>query len=230
MLALLVPESSYLNYILDNVENCKVDSISHTIIYKANMMNHDFIIMVTGYGKVNIARSLQYLIDNYQVKVLLTLGTAGSINDSNSILNAVIVNNTLQYDVDFTPLGYAPSVIPDMKKGIYSSNEDLVTCMQEACYNANVCYINDLVASGDMFVCNNGLSNSIRREYSAGAVDCECGSIGEFAYVNKIPFIGLKVISNYANNNAVRQYNLYNEEASLISQKIVYQFLKGYYN
>ena len=81
-----------------------------------------------------------------------------------------------------------------------------------------------------MFVCNNNLANSIRREYNAGAVDVESGVVGQFAYQNKIPYVGVKVISNFAYNNAIRQYNLYEEEAILTSQKIAGKFIKNYYD
>ena len=47
---------------------------------------------------------------------------------------------------------------------------------------------------------------------------------------NKIPYVGVKVISNFAYNNAIRQYNLYEEEAILTSQKIAGKFIKNYYD
>ena len=54
--------------------------------------------------------------------------------------------------------------------------------------------------------------------------------VGQFAYQNKIPYVGVKVISNFAYNNAIRQYNLYEEEAILTSQKIAGKFIKNYYD
>ena len=68
-----------------------------------------------------------------------------------------------------------------------------------------------------------------RKEYSAGAVDCESGCIGEFSYINDISYACVKVVSNFANNNGIKQYNLYDEESSRSCQRIVYKFLKEFY-
>lgn len=230
MLAIVVPEKTYINILLERLSYSKEESIIGTEVYKANYNDHSFLIMTTGYGKVNIARSLQYLCDNYKVSVVMQIGTTGSINDSNDILSSVIPNNTLQFDVDFTPLGQAPGCIPLLKKGVYTANSDLVECMKKSSMLCNTSYSNDLIASSDMFVCNNSLSNSVRREYMATAVDCESGAVGEFCYINNIPFVIVKVISNFAYNSALRQYNLYDNEASNISQKIAYKFLEQYYD
>lgn len=229
MLALIAPDKKYVNDLLQKVgkekEKCPVD----TDIYKCTYKEHEFLIMVTGYGKVNLGSALCYLRQNYPVKVIFQLGTAGSINDSNDVFGAVIPSGVLQYDVDFTCVGYSPAQVPLLGEGVYQTNQDLVECAQRACEICGVNYSNDLIASADMYVYNNNLASSIRREYNAGAVDCECGSIGQFAYQNQIPFVCVKVISNFANNNSVRQYNLYDEEASKTCQRIAYKFLKEYY-
>ncbi len=229
MLALIIPERTYANELLENFEYSKENGPNGTEVYLCNYKNHRFLLVVTGYGKVNIGSSLRYVTEKYKVKVLLGFGSAGSIVDNVEILSAVIAKNALQFDVDFMPLGYMPAQIPKVKKAIYQANEDLVECAKTVCQKNCVNYCEGLVATSDMFVCNNRLSNSIRIEYDAAAVDCECGNIGQFAFMNKIPFVGIKVVSNYANNNAVRQYNLYDDEASIIAQKIVCNFLKEYY-
>ena len=185
--------------------------------------------MTTGYGKVNIGSSLMYLKEKYKIKAVVLIGTAGSIIDSNQILSVVVPSNTVQFDVDFMPNGYMEGQIPGIDKSIYASDTDLNECVIEACNNCYVNYSNDIMASSDMFVSNYSLSNSIRREYDAGAVDAESGNIGQFCYVNDISFSCIKVISNYANNNAIKQYNMYEDEAALISQKVAYKFIKQFY-
>lgn len=229
MLFIVAPEYSYVSNLLEKYNYEKV--IKHnTNIYICNYNNHKFLIALTGYGKVNIANVLRLVCDNYNVKVILIMGTAGATSDCNDIFNAIVFNSSLQYDVDFSPIGYYPSVIPQMDKGVFFVNNDLKKCMERACKKIDILYTSDLIASGDMFVCNNNLANSIRIEYNAGVVDNESGVVGQFCYQNNIPFVGVKVISNFAFNNAVKQYNLYDDEANFLSQKIVSKFIKEYYN
>ena len=127
------------------------------------------------------------------------------------------------------PNGYGAGQIPKLDKALYKTNDDLVSCLIRACNMCGSNYSNDIIATSDMFVSNYNLSASIKREYNAGAVDCESGSIGQFCFTNNIPYACIKVISNFANKNSVKQYNLYDEESSRIVQRITYKFLKEFY-
>ena len=229
MLLIVAPEYSYINNILEVYKYEKLIKNNQTI-FKCSYNEHDFLVASTGYGKVNITNALSVICNNFDIKVILIIGTCGSVSDCNDIFNVSIFNSALQYDVDFSPIGYSPGVIPDMKTGIFPTNIDLRKCAEHVCKKFNITYTNDLIASGDMYVCNNGLGNSIRIEYDAGVVDNESGVIGQFCYLNKIPYIGIKVISNFAFNSSVKQYNLYNEEANILSQKITKKFIKEYYS
>ncbi len=229
MLGIIAPEKSYVEELLKNFNYEKIDSVLGTELFACKYNNHKFYVMTTGYGKVNIGSNLRYLFDKYKIKVLLQIGTAGSVDDKNEIFNVVIANNVLQFDVDFMPLGYSPAQLPLLKTGVFQANYDLVECLNEVCRKSGVNYTNDLIASSDMYVCNARLANSIRREYNAGAVDCECGCVGQFCYQNNIAFAGIKVISNFANNNSVRQYNTYDDAASKLVQKLTTLFIKDYY-
>lgn len=229
MLLIIAPEDKYVSNLINKFEYTKKNAVNEMSLYNCNYKEHQFLVATTGYGKVNIINALRYLCDNYDIKVIVQIGTAGSLSDFNDVFNAVIFSGSLQYDVDFSPNGYSPGVIPGMTRGIYPTNDDLRECMQRSCSAFGINYTNDLIASGDMFVCNNGLASSIRREYNAAAVDVESGVVGQFAYQNKIPYVGVKIISNFAYNNAVKQYLLYEDEAILIAEKITVKFIKNYY-
>lgn len=229
MLAIVASDRCYVNDLLEKLTYSKEESPNKSDVYKCNYKDHQFIILISGYGKINIGSNLRYICDKYPIKVILSIGTCGSITDSNGIFSAVIPNSCLEFDVDFMPIGYLPGQIPKMEKALYKTNEDLVECLTKASNISGVSYSNDLIASSDMFVSNYNLSSSIRREYNAGAVDCESGSVGQFCFVNEIPYASIKVVSNFANNNGIKQYNLYDDESSRIVQRITYKFLNEFY-
>lgn len=229
MLLIISPEERYIKNLILKYEYIKKNDGVLNDIYYVKYKEHDFIIALTGYGKVNIINALRRLCDTNNISVVILIGTAGSISDKNEIFSAISVNKTLQYDIDFSFNGYEPSILPNEKKGVFSVNEDLKECINRACLTAGVNYNNDLIASADMFVCNNSLSNSIRREYNAGAVDVESGVVGQFCDKYNIPFAAIKVISNFACSNAIKQYNLYEQEACEIVQRITSKFIKEYY-
>ena len=230
MLAIVSSNKKYFGGLLEKVDGKIEDNNSKHEIYKCKYKGHNFVIMSLGYGKVNIGSSLNYLCNKYNIKAIIVVGTAGSIIDSCNIFSAVIPNYSLQYDVDFMPLGYNSAQIPKLSKSVYETNEDLNGCLKRACNICGVDYTNLPIATSDMFASNYNLSNSIRREYNAACVDCETGSIGEYCFINDISYAALKVISNFANNNAIKQHNLYNEESSNICERIIYKFLKEFYD
>lgn len=229
MLAIVSSDKKYINNILEKISYEKVESPNKAEIFKCNYQNHEFIIASLGYGKVNIGSNLRYICDKYNIKVILCIGTAGSIYEKVDIFSSIISTKTLQFDVDFIPNGYLSSVIPKLESGVYNANDDINECLKRASSKCGVNYICDLIATSDMFVSNNNLASSIKKGYNAKAVDCESGSVGEYAFVNNIPYSCIKVISNYAYNGGIRQYNLYDNEASNILQKIVHKFLKEFY-
>ena len=229
MLAIVTSDKCYVSDLLEKLNYSKETSPNKSEVYKCKYKDHEFVILVSGYGKVNIGSSLRYICDKYKIRAIVSVGTCGSITDTNDIFSAIIPRSSLQFDVDFMPKGYGAGQIPKLDKLIYKTDDDLVECLERSSSMSGVSYSNDLIASSDMFVTNYNLSNSIRREYSAGAVDCESGCIGEFSYINDISYACVKVVSNFANNNGIKQYNLYDEESSRSCQRIVYKFLKEFY-
>ncbi len=229
MLAIVSSDRCYVNDLLEKLTFSKELSPNKTELYKCNYKEHEFLIMVLGYGKVNTGSSLRYLCEKYKITVVLTIGTCGSVSDSNDIFSVIIPTSSLQFDVDFMPNGYLQAVIPNLSKGVYKTNEDVNDCLKRACNLSNVSYSTNLIASSDMFVSNYSLANSIRREYNASAVDCECGSVGEYCFINNISYSCIKGVSNFANNNGIKQFNLYDDESSKIVQRVTYKFLKEFY-
>lgn len=230
MLLIVSSNEKYVSNILEKI-TYKEKEITPNMskVYECNYNDHKFMILATGYGKVNIGSSLRYVVDKYNITVILCIGTAGSISDSNKIFNAIIPISTMQFDVDFTPNGYSAMQIPLLDNYEYKTNEDINNLLIEIC-NLYCNYSVDSIASSDMFVSNYRLSNSIRLECNAGVVDTESGSVGEFSYINNIPYSCIKIISNYANNNAIKQYKSYNNESNDMCQKIVYEFIKKFYD
>ena len=227
MLAIIAPENKYVSNLLDEFNYEKKESKNNLNVYKINYDNHQFLIVTTGYGKVNIASNMMYVYQKYKIKLFVLIGTAGSINENCNIFDVVIPKYTLQYDVDFMPLGLEAAQLPGLNTWFYETNDDINNCILDVCKDKN--YYTDLVVSSDMYVCNYRLSQSIKHEYDACCVDVECGSVGEFCYTNNIPYSCIKVVSNYANNNGLKQYNMYDERASKICQNITSAFIKKFY-
>ena len=229
MIAIVAPENKYISNLLEKFSYEKVKQKKDLNVYKVNYEKHKFLIITTGYGKVNISSNLMYAVENYKINGILLIGTSGSINENCNIFDIVVPRLSLQFDVDFTPNGYEPGQIPLVNDYLYYTNEDLNDCIYMALEELKYNYFNEIIASSDMFVNNYRLSRSIKTEYDASFVDVESGTIGQFCYLNNITYSCIKVVSNHANNNALRQYNSYDERASIMAQNITFNFIKKFF-
>ena len=147
MLAIISSDRCYISNLLDKLDYSKKQSPNKSEIYECNYKEHKFIILVTGYGKVNIASNLRYLCDMYKIKAMIIIGTAGSIQDGNDIFSAIIPISTLQFDVDFMPIGYLAGQIPKIEKALYKTDDDLAECLKKSAMKTGVNYSLDVIAS-----------------------------------------------------------------------------------
>lgn len=224
MLVVVVQRLCDAEYILSKVCYKKWDDYE---IYSCEFCDKEFILVITGYGKVNIGSTLEYVFNNASVSSVLQIGTAGSLNKCD-ILDAFVVDKSLEWDIDFTKLGYNIGTLPNENKGIYNSNFFLKRCAIKSICDFDKKYKCGVMASADTFVASQNLSCYIKKNFCADAVDTDTGSAAQLCYNKKTPFIGIKVISNYANENASKQFRLYNDEASSLCQKIALNFIENF--
>lgn len=229
MIVILAPEISYVEYILSKCKYNK-NMLGRYEIYECILNNKKFLILITQYGKVNISSSITILHNNYKCIKLIQMGTAGSINGSQHIFDVCISKVSLQFDINFTALGYANFTLPQEKLSLFNADEELIYKLKRACEIKDINYNVGVVGTSDSFLNNTSTANCLNKKFGIQSIDCECGSVGQIAYNLKIPFVGIKVISNFANNNAVNQYCLYDNEAVILCEKIILIYLKNFDN
>ena len=229
MLAIVSSNEKYIKDLVKKFDSEIASSPEKTKLYKCKYEEHDFLLMSTGIGKVNISSSLRYICDFYKINLILVIGTSGCICNCHNILDASIPKYSMQFDADFSSLGYKSSFIPKVNSCTFKTNNDINSCLKNICSKKGIKYSVMPVSSSDTFVSNYRLARTIFKNYNCSAVDCETGIIGEYCYINKIEYAALKIFSNYANNNAFNDYNLYNDDALGMCQDIVYDFIKRFY-
>ena len=73
-----------------------------------------------------------------------------------------------------------------------------VAAFTAAAEEAHVHHEAGVIASGDVFVADEGLKGRIRDGFSAIACEMEGGAIGQVAHLNRTPFAVLRAISDNA--------------------------------
>lgn len=130
-----------------------------------------------GVGKVNSAINTMKLIDKYQPKRVINLGTAGAINLEPNIYR---VNRLIQHDVNLLAVGLAPGYHLHDTLNEIRLNGPGKTC-----------------ASGDMFV-----TESHKLRVHCDMIEMEAYSVAKACVLNDIEVEIWKYISDQADENA----------------------------
>lgn len=82
------------------------------------------------------------------------------------------------------------------------------------------------IASGDQFVADQGVKDFVVKEFGAYAVEMEGAAIAQAAYLNNVPFLVIRAISDKADGSAEMDYPTFEAMAAEHSFKLTLRILK----
>lgn len=176
----------------------KRDSTIHREVFVGSYFEKKLVVCKSGIGKVNSAAMCQYIIDHYQVDLVINSGCAGSLLSKVKIMD-VILSSYVTYH-DFNPTRIMQFSVPE--DGKVTASPTLIHKAEEALARLDITnYYIAPIASGDCFVTNSTMRDEIYEATGAYAVDMESGSIGHVCKLNNVPFLSIRTISDFADGN-----------------------------
>lgn len=214
--------------IKNSLLECKIIQEINYKYYIGKFENKEIVVVVCGIGKVNAAICTSKLIDKFKVDCVINTGVAGGINKKVEIGDIVIAKELLYHDFDVTAFGYDKGIIPRMETSIFKSNELLLNIAKES--SVKFCgdkqtYVGR-IASGDQFASDINMKKYIDNEFKAYAVEMESTAIAQTCYLNRVPFVIIRCISDKADGTAQENYDDFVNEVSKKSAKIVLDMIK----
>lgn len=197
--------------------------------YEGTLNGADVVVVQSGIGKVNAALCTQILADLFGVTHLINTGVAGSLNAGLDIGDILISRDALHHDVDITIFGYRPGEVPGLGRREFPADERMMELAKEACekVNPDVHAIFGRVVSGDQFISGNDVKERLIREYQGDCAEMEGASIAHGAYLNGIPFVIIRAISDKADNSAEMDYPTFEAAAAKHSAALVKELVKN---
>lgn len=197
------------------------------INFRTGIFHGKAIVLVrSGVGKVNAAVCTQILIDRFQVKKIIFTGVAGALHPDLDIGDIVVSKDLMQHDMDVTPLGYQRGVIPDFPVSVFEADETLITLAKRA--SEKVVDRNVMIGrilSGDAFVASRELVQNLRAELEGDCTEMEGAAVAQVAYMNQIPFVIIRSMSDKADGSAHVNYREFVQVAAKNSFEIVEQMI-----
>lgn len=215
---------------LEVMQNKKEIKIGKEVFIKGSISKKECILVRCGIGKVNSARITQKLIENFKLDCVLNVGVAGAIHDNLDIGDVVISKTNIQHDFDLTSFGHKKGYIPEIGADIFSDSK-LVKLAYKVANNRSIGEFNTkigTIVSGDIFCEEESMKNKIKKNFNADIVDMECAAIAQVCYLEDMPYISIRSISDVPNgkNCATFEENL--PFASKRAAKILQEFCLEY--
>lgn len=206
----------------EEVELLKEKMTDTVIIEKAGMKfvkgtlkGQTAVVVRSGIGKVNAGICTQILADEFQVGAVINTGIAGSLRAEINIGDIVLSTDTMQHDVDAREFGYPLGQIPRMETLTFLADEKLRKLAKEVCeeVNPDIQVFEGRVTSGDQFVADKETKEKIIENTQAYCTEMEGAAIGQAAYLNKIPYLVIRAISDKADDSAHVDYPTFERQA-----------------
>ena len=195
--------------------------------YEGTLNGTDVVIVRSGVGKVNAALCVQILADLFHVTAVINTGVAGSLNAKLNIGDILVSTDALHHDVDATLFGYQPGEVPQLGCREFVADARLAKLAVAACeeVNPDIHASTGRVLSGDQFISSKAVKEHLIQEFHGDCTEMEGASIAQGAFLNEIPFVIIRAISDKADDSAQIDYPVFEKAAALHSARLVEHML-----
>jgi len=177
----------------------------------------------SGVGKVNAAVCTQILADCFGAGALVNTGIAGGVAPQVGIGDIVLSSSAQQHDMNVQLFGYAMGAIPQQECSDFPADPRLLEAARQSCAEClpDVRVHVGKIVSGDLFVSAAGQKAKLWERFGALCAEMEGAAIAHAAWLNHIPYLVVRTISDNADADAVKDYPAFEREAAVRSALLV---------
>ena len=191
--------------------------------YEGTISDVEVVVLFSGVCKVNAAIATQILIDTYHVKIIINAGTAGGMSQNLEIFDTVISTEVAYHDV-------APNILtefhPWLETMFFRADQGLLNLTKMAVdkLKQNYKVYWGRMVTGEAFIADEG-RQKINEQFAPLTVDMETASIAHVCYVNNIPFVSIRCITDTATHSGTGHFEENCEKAASIAKDITVSLL-----
>lgn len=193
------------------------------IFTMGRLFGNTIVIVRCGIGKVNAAVCTQVMIDHFAVDCIINVGVAGAIARELSLGDIVISKDAIQHDMDCSVFGDPIGTIPRMEESCFLADEELIFLAQKAAAEIVGGHqaVLGRIASGDQFISSAEAKTKIWTTVKASCAEMEGAAIAHACWLNRIPFVIIRSISDNADGKADLSFEEFTPVAAKNSSDLV---------
>lgn len=206
-----------LRELTERMTNKREETLAAVTYYTGEIEGIPVVICNCGVGKVNAAMHTQLLITRYHPDVIIQNGIAGSLSTDVKHFDIVIGKELVYHDMQ-------PFVLEEFEplEKVYFADLHLVELAEEV---AGECHVGR-IASGDQFVSDAASKADIAGRTGALCTEMEGCAVAHTAYLNQVPFVVMRAISDMADDDAETDFGEFQQKAADRAVAIVLKLIR----
>jgi len=208
MLGIIGAMAQEVEQLKNEMEHPDITTVAGMDFYKGKLGGRDVVVVRSGIGKVNAGICVQILVDRFGVDGIVNTGIAGSLQAKIDIGDLVLSTDTVQHDMDATGFSYPLGQIPQMDAFSFQADEKLREAAKRCCaqVNPDVTVHEGRILTGDQFVSDKNKKKWLVETFGGYCTEMEGAAVAQAAYLNKVPFLIVRAISDKADDSANMDY------------------------
>ena len=202
------------------LEHMKGQQITEKAMLKfhTGTINHVNVSAVySGVCKVNAAIAAQLLIDMFHVDLIINAGTAGGRKEGVQLFDTVISERVIYHDV-------ADDILTDfhpwLKSNYFPADQELCAIARAYSRRSKHPVLFGTMVTGEQFI-EDERREEINQKFDPLSTDMETAGVAHVCYVNRIPFLAVRTITDTVTHQGIETFDQNCEAASEISAEIV---------
>ena len=192
--------------------------------------NNEIVLWQCGIGKVNAAVGTMRLVQEHHPDAIISTGLAGGIDPQIHVMDVLAATQCVYHDVDCGGIASGGVCPLGQVQGLparYDADPHLLDTTLEVAKDFDGHLVTGLICTGDQFITDRERQNVIKRNFVDGlACDMESAAIAQTCYLEKVPFLSLRVISDTPGRTDDHQMQWVDFLASMCDRS--FHFVKKY--
>ncbi|MDR0301723.1 MAG: 5'-methylthioadenosine/S-adenosylhomocysteine nucleosidase [Treponema sp.] len=234
MIGIIAAMEKELSILRDAMGKFETNKTGGFEFYTGKIEGQDVTLLCCGIGKVNAAVGCALLIQQFKPACVINTGSAGGIDPSLKVGDAIISTGLIYHDVDVTAFNYAPGQLPRQPQ-IFPVDEKLVKVAQDAvdelkredALPASFNHCRGLIGSGDVFMHEPERIAQVRSIFpDIAAVEMEGTAIAHCCYLFSVPALVIRALSDVAGTESSVSFDEFLPIAARHSADIVIRIVR----
>ncbi len=194
-------------------------------IYEGTIDSMPVVVLFSDVCRVNAAIAAQILIDTFHTDYIINAGTAGGIDPLLRIFDTVICEESVYHDLsddiltEFHP--WAPSVFFPSDDRLLEKAHHVAEHWDKA--NGRIYF--GRMATGESFITDDGREEICKKLHPL-SVDMETAAFAHVCYVNRIPFLAIRTITDTADHSGMDTFEKNCDKAAAIAMDFTRKLLR----